>query len=339
MAHLGKAISSQAVEALGLGGPNLKIGQQDKGEFPKHLDRTKRKSFWEDLKFALPHDSLLCLIMGDFNVILSPEDKKSIYAIGKRCNIFGNFVDSCNLEDLGFIGPSFTWQKVCTIERLDRALDNDSWISAFPQCIISHLSWIKPEDKKSIYAIGKRCNIFGNFVDSCNLEDLGFIVCTIERLDRALDNDSWISAFPQCIISHLSWIKSDHRPILLRTNLDISLAIGRPFRFLVRRTKHANFSSFVKGSHKRLLIRSLSNIQKALDHSTSFRLIQLKIDVRDELENLLNHKKLLWRQKARCDWLQFGDRNTKFFYSRTIQRRKFNHIIALCMDNGEWCSD
>ncbi|KAH1046332.1 hypothetical protein J1N35_037116 [Gossypium stocksii] len=35
----------------------------------------------------------------------------------------------------------------------------------------------------------------------------------------------------------------------------------------------------------------------------------------------------------------FRDRNTKFFDSRTMQRRKFNRILALRVSNGEWCSD
>ncbi|KAH1032327.1 hypothetical protein J1N35_044501 [Gossypium stocksii] len=45
------------------------------------------------------------------------------------------------------------------------------------------------------------------------------------------------------------------------------------------------------------------------------------------------------RQKARYDWFHLGDRNTKFYHSRMIKRRNFNHIIALRIDNWEWCSD
>ncbi|KAK5838670.1 hypothetical protein PVK06_007405 [Gossypium arboreum] len=75
-----------------------------------------------------------------------------------------------------------------------------------------------------------------------------------------------------------------------------------------------------------------------MDQSTSRRLIKLDMEVRDELENVLNHEELLWRQKqnARCDWLQFGDRNTSFFHSRTLQRRKTNRIMSLRISSGEW---
>ncbi|MBA0875326.1 hypothetical protein Goshw_029799, partial [Gossypium schwendimanii] len=69
---------------------------------------------------------------------------------------------------------------------------------------------------------------------------------TYERLDYALANDSWISTFPHCLVSHLLRIKFDHMPILLKTNLAFYLSIGRPFKLISRWTKHANFSHFVK---------------------------------------------------------------------------------------------
>ncbi|KAH1080236.1 hypothetical protein J1N35_019997 [Gossypium stocksii] len=86
-------------------------------------------------------------------------------------------------------------------------------------------------------------------------------------------------------------------------------------------------------------MKSLGNIQKAMEWSSSSRLADLELDVREELECMLNHEELLWRQKVRCDWLQFRDRNTKYFHSRTIRRRKFNRIMALCTSSGEWSSD
>ncbi|KAH1090414.1 hypothetical protein J1N35_017671 [Gossypium stocksii] len=86
-------------------------------------------------------------------------------------------------------------------------------------------------------------------------------------------------------------------------------------------------------------MRSLNNIQRTLDLCSSTHLVKKELDIRDELENVLDHKDLLWRQKVRCDWLRLGDRNTKFFHCRTLRRRKFNRITTLHIDNGDWCSD
>ncbi|KAA3486878.1 LINE-1 reverse transcriptase isogeny [Gossypium australe] len=227
-------------------------------------------------------------------------------------------------------------------------------------------------------AESKRCDLFGNFVDSCELQDLGFNGPpftwqrgeTLVRLDRGLVNDAWMATFPQSLVHHLTRIKSDHRPLLLITKPDILTPKGRPFRFLAGWTMHNNFSNFVKGkwefkgnmtdslnnftafvkdwnrdvygflgNRKRKLMRSLNNIQRALELSTSTHLVKKEREIRDELENVLDHEDFLWRQKARCDWLQLGDRNTNFFHSRTIKRRKCNRIMSLRVDNGDWCSD
>lgn len=63
------------------------------------------------------------------------------------------------------------------------------------------------------------------------------------------------------------------------------------------------------------------------------------MEIWDELKNVLNHEELSWKQKARCDYIQFRDRNTKFFHCRTIQMGEFNCIMALRIENGEWCFD
>ncbi|KAH1039642.1 hypothetical protein J1N35_041385 [Gossypium stocksii] len=189
-------------------------------------------------------------------------------------------------------------------------------------------------------------------------------------IDRTLANDAWISAFPHTLVFHLPRIKSDHRPILLKTNPKLKAPRGRSFQFIFGWTKQANFKDLIGkkwsflgnmaitlfeftlhvkewnksvygfiGTRKRKNLRSFEDIQKAIEYSSFRRLVNLEMEIRDELESVLNHEELLWRQKARCDWLQFGDRNAKFFHSCTLQKRKFNRILALRLSNEEWCSD
>ncbi|KAK5772658.1 hypothetical protein PVK06_048951 [Gossypium arboreum] len=113
------------------------------------------------------------------------------------------------------------------------------------------------------------------------------------------------------------------------SNLGADGSGGRPFRFLVGWTYYSTFPTFVKekwkysgnmsdslnnftsdikiwnrnvygflNSRKRTFLRSLNNIQKAIDHSPSSLLSQKELEVRDELENVLDHEDLFWRQKV-----------------------------------------
>lgn len=81
--------------------------------------------------------------IGDFNAILSVEDKKGGNTIGKGCPLFGEFIEFKNLQDLGFQRLSFIWQWGGVFEKLDRVIENKAWCQSFPHCAITHLTRIK----------------------------------------------------------------------------------------------------------------------------------------------------------------------------------------------------
>lgn len=61
----------------------------------------------------------------------------------RKCARFARWIDDCELIDLGFSGPKFTWSRGYGLRkisiRLDRALANASWRSLFPEATVSHL--------------------------------------------------------------------------------------------------------------------------------------------------------------------------------------------------------
>jgi hypothetical protein len=58
-------------------------------------------------------------------------------------------------------------------------------------------------------------------------------------------------------------------------------------------------------------------------------LIKQKLDERHAQEETL------WRKKSKIQWLQEGERNTKFFHRYMIQHRHINHISHLVMEEGQ----
>lgn len=64
---------------------------------------------------------------------------------------------------------------------------------------------------------------------------------------------------------------------------------------------------------KRKLVHELNKTQKEIEQVTLEVLVSKELRIREELEEVLNHEELLWKQKSRCDWLNLGDRNTNFF--------------------------
>lgn len=64
-----------------------------------------------------------------------------------KLDVFNNYINICNLLDLGFRGPMFTWtnnrfknKKQFIFERLDKFLSNAEWLDFFPHAQVFHLA-------------------------------------------------------------------------------------------------------------------------------------------------------------------------------------------------------
>ena len=63
--------------------------------------------------------------------------------------------------------------------------------------------------------------------------------------------------------------------------------------------------------------------------------IHAEIKIVERLTELYHREEILWRQRARLEWLMHGDKNTHFFHLRASRRRRKNQIKALQKLNGE----
>ncbi|CAJ2660552.1 unnamed protein product [Trifolium pratense] len=105
----------------------------------------RRRDSWNFLKQLSQISSLPWCVLGDFNDILSPSEKK-----GRNdrapwlINGFRSAVLESGLADVHMEGYPFTWFKSlgtfrAVEERLDRALANDAWFHKFPNAVLEIL--------------------------------------------------------------------------------------------------------------------------------------------------------------------------------------------------------
>lgn len=105
--------------------------------FYGHPDVNRRCEAWSLLRYLAKFSPVPWLCIGDFNAITSSKEKFSSSARSLSQNFdFQQALADCQLVDLGFRGPKYTWSNgrggaALTRERLDRAVANVEWSSYF----------------------------------------------------------------------------------------------------------------------------------------------------------------------------------------------------------------
>lgn len=61
--------------------------------------------------------------------------------------------------------------------------------------------------------------------------------------------------------------------------------------------------------------------------------------IKERLVELYLREELLWKQRARVEWLRAGDKNTKYFHMRACRRRRKNLIKLLAKADGTTTED
>ncbi|KAL8166154.1 hypothetical protein V2J09_007653 [Rumex salicifolius] len=274
---------------------------------------TRRRQFWTDLEevVATIHEPLF--VGGDFNCILSIEERLGgSGGLSPDSNIFADIVGLQDLIDMGYAGSQFTWFRG-------------------------------------------------------NRENPG----VAKRLDRIFSNVCGRLKWDRAMVRHLPATKSDHNPLYLMLDPVTSADQNRrPFRFEAMWFTHPNFMSLIsdvwKGDsdthlalsslredlrkwnrevfgniHRRKdkILARLQGIENALSSGDVVRLADLRTTLKNDLDDVLIQEEIMWRQKSRVDWLACGDRNTTFFHTSTIVRRRRKSVVALRDTNANWIVD
>ncbi|KAL8143992.1 hypothetical protein V2J09_017024 [Rumex salicifolius] len=270
----------------------------------------RRRVFWRDIETELISFQGPCFFGGDLNCILRDDERSGgSGALHPDSNIFQDMVDNVGLIDMGFSGQPFTWSR-----------------GSSPRDLVA------------------------------------------KRLDRMFMNMEAFVAWPTCSIRHLPKLCSDHTPLLFKLDpiqkFDRS---RRPFRFEAVWFTHPQFHDFIRSkwnsrqpvnialmelrehltswnssifgninAKKATLTSLLDSVQVQLASYASVRLLEQEDRIRRELDDVLFQEEILWKQKSKEAWLKDGDRNTKFFHTSTLIRRKANRVVALKREDSSW---
>ncbi|CAL8157860.1 unnamed protein product [Prunus armeniaca] len=237
---------------------------------------------------------------GDFNEMLGVDDKLGGASVN-RLKGFKRWFGGNNMMDLGFSGPKFTWRNNKVFERLDHAICNMKWRHLFPEGHVRHLP--RTTSDHNLIKVSLQSNFCASF--------------------RPFRFEAM-------------WLKHEHFNDLIVAVWGSSSgsAVDKTLN-LIKHLKNWNSTIFSHLRQKKaILLARLDEIQRALCRGPNYFLKQLEIFLMDDFNEVLDHEALFWKQKSRINWLQGGDRNTKFFHLTAVIRRRRNKIKRLKNNDG-----
>ncbi|XP_010473926.1 PREDICTED: uncharacterized protein LOC104753360 [Camelina sativa] len=155
---------------------------------------------------------------------------------------------------------------------------------------------------------------FGDWINDSSLIDMGF----------------W---WQDARVTHLPFLSSHHAPLYVQFAPEISRdPKRRPFRW-----NKEVFGAVQK--RKELLLTELERVQNFIELSPTDELLEIEDSLLKDFDLFLEQEEMLWFQKSREKWINFGGRNTSYFHTSTVIRRRRNRIEMLKNEEGGWITD
>nr|XP_023924361.1 uncharacterized protein LOC112035761 [Quercus suber] len=106
----------------------------------------ERHILWNNLNKVADMHNMPWVLAGDFNEPLQEDDKfRGRLVSVNRSLLFKECLDKCNMIDIGFSRPCFTWTNRREVEaliqeRIDQVFVNPSWCLLYPEARVVHLT-------------------------------------------------------------------------------------------------------------------------------------------------------------------------------------------------------
>ncbi|XP_071939763.1 uncharacterized protein [Coffea arabica] len=249
--------------------------------------------------------------MGDLNDITSNREKwVGNLRAEVRCQDFNSFINNNELVDIGFEEVPWTW---C------HNWGNEGEVKERFDKILGTKEWIRKIDKAKCLHVGTKAS------DHCML---------------VLDTNPGGRKCKKRFMFDRRWL----------LNKDVKEVVGRAWgehqqgsRLYTVQCKikkvRMNLLSWSRKSFsnsKKLIEQVKNEIEKVkLNKLSGFRIKLLGL--KRKLANAYKKEELFWSQKVRLKWLKEGDKNTGYFHTTVVGRRKANRLRALKRRNGDWC--
>ncbi|GAU14523.1 hypothetical protein TSUD_250650 [Trifolium subterraneum] len=268
-------------------------------------ERGRRKQAWDLLRQLRDMSDLPWCIVGDFNDLLSQEDKKGTNPHPNwLCNGFRSAVSDCDLTDIHLEGYPYTWIKSAGTtnvieERLDRAMANSKWLMNYPSV--------------------KLLNLLASHSDHSPILLQNSPMIRNGKTYAFRFENTWLKEYDIEEVVEDGWGRGSNIEVTNKTTrcAEKLKEWGRRkrMRFKQEVMECSEEMDRLRGSHERARSQRYKEVQER--HA-----------------RLLIQEETYWRQRAKMHWLKEGDLNTKIFHMSASTRQRAKKIDKLVNEDN-----
>lgn len=279
-----------------------------------------RQKFWDQLRFIRAQWAGPWVCLGDFNDVLSRDEHLSRGVRGEQqMRLFRECLEDCELVDLGYSGPKYTWSNRQAGEdnvkvRLDRAIANGQFMHLFEFWHVQNIVTSSSDHYAILLSLGS----------------WPFTGETKPFLQNFRYEAMWARAADYTELVEKNWNEGCVGPRNLQAVWSNLNKMAGTLRQWSTRTFGSVRKEIMKLEKRLVRLRSSCTTPVYTDEERS---------IERKLCELFECEEIMARQRSRVNWLQEGDRNTSFFHARASARRNTNRIRYLVRSDGTKCDD
>lgn len=257
-------------------------------------DTTKKRDVWDEISRHVLTIGKPCFIIGDFNEVLSADERGSSIIDKKGVEDFKDLIYNLQLIEIRAGNGKFTWFRGKSKSKLDRVLVQADWLVKIPSLRVTLLN----------RSVSDHCPVLTS--------------------DEMINWGPKPFRFLDCWLSHEGCLKVAKEAWLANS----SLSIMDKLKGVKAQLKKWNLEEF--GNIKFMISDCEQKIQRLDSLANNRDLSEDEMAERNkasaDLWTWLRRQVQYWRQLSRNRWIKDGDRNTNFFHTVASSRHRRNEL-------------
>ena len=262
--------------------------------FHNNADKARLWQELLDMKLELEYPLLL---MGDFNEVRKPDERKGCISFNNSMIEFDSWINEMGLVEVPLIGRKFTWRRGASSSRIDRVLAEPQWLQNIPTLRLSAI----------------RCSLSDHIPLLVKSEEVNWGAKPFRSIDAWFSHPGFLKFVEE------EWKGYGEMNVLEK------------FRNLKVALKKWNKEIFGSIDHNiQRFEDEIAIVNGKLDDGVAGEMDNARLNaLKSQLDKWYSRRCCYWKQISREKIIKEGDRNFKYFHAMAAVRARRKQMLEI----------